>query len=174
MQREKLILKYLKPGQKVLDIGSVGQNRQYSLWNFIKKQAGIDLTGIDTERSEEENIIKGDMEKYRFNEKFDLIVAGDVLEHVKNQNLFLLNIRHHLKPDGIFILSTPNTKWPTVFLKPNKTHNLWHDKYTLSHVLEECKFEIVSIEYYYGNKNHYNFFVRPLIRRQGILAACKI
>jgi len=167
MTREQIIIKYIK-GKDVLDIGSVGQTDKYNLWVFLKKEAG-QLVGLDTEPSDNPDIIQGNMETYNFHKQFDVILAGDVLEHVDNQGLFLDNIRKHLKKDGYFILTTPNAKWFNVLLRPNPTHTLWHDKYTLFHILNKYGFKVIFFRYYYGNKPHYNFFKKLLVLRQGVI-----
>lgn len=171
MIREEMIIKYAK-GKDVLDIGSVGQTKAYNLWQMLKENAER-LTGIDTEPSNEFNVVCGNMEDYDFSKKFDIIIAGDVIEHVDNQGLFLENIKKHLKDDGYFILTTPNAKWPTVFLKPNKTHTCWHDEYTLSYFLKKHKFNIADFKYYYGNKKRYNFIQKILTLRQSMIFICQ-
>lgn len=42
------------------------------------------------------------------NKKFDIIVAGEVIEHVYDTDLFLKKIHKILKKDGILLLTTPN------------------------------------------------------------------
>ncbi|PCI42572.1 MAG: hypothetical protein COB51_12875 [Moraxellaceae bacterium] len=65
-----------------------------------------------------------------------------------------------------------NAKWLTVIHKPNPTHTMWHDRYTLESILDLCGFEISCFRYYYGNKRSYNFFARFLTFRQGLLVIC--
>jgi len=168
--REKIIAKYIE-NKEVLDIGSVGQTSEYNLWDFLEKHTN-NLTGIDTQPSSDSRIVAGNMESYNFNRQFDAIIAGDVLEHVDNQGLFLNNVKKHLKKDGHFILTTPNAKWFTVALRPNPTHTLWHDKYTLSRILNRCGFDVIFFKYYPGNKRH-NFLKKIVVFRQGMIAVCK-
>jgi len=108
------------------------------------------------------------MENIQLNRKFEVVVAGDVLEHVSNQGLFLDNIAHHLEPDGELILTTPNAKWLTVLFKPNATHTLWHDMYTLQTLLNRHKFHIDEWFYYYGNKKSYPWWQKLFVKRQSI------
>ena len=171
MIREKIIIKYIK-GKDILDIGSVGQTSAYNLWDILEKHAGK-LAGIDTEPCNKQNVIYGNMENYDFNKRFDVIVAGDVIEHVNNQGLFLQNIKRHLKRGGYFILTTPNAKWFNIILKPNKTHTCWHDRYTLSYLLKKFGFKTVFFKYYYGNKEYYNFIKRILALRQSMIFICQ-
>tara|TARA_Y100000310_G_scaffold82715_1_gene79302 strand:- start:7903 stop:8424 length:522 start_codon:yes stop_codon:yes gene_type:complete len=170
MIREKIIQKYVE-NKEVLDIGSVGQSQKYGLWNLLKKHTKS-LVGIDTEKPKDKQIVQGNMETYSFKKTFDVIVAGDVLEHVVNQGLFLKNIRKHLKKNGKLIITTPNAKWFTIILRPNPTHTTWHDKHTLTRVLQINGFKVEKFSYYYGNKQHYSFLKRLLTKRQAMLVVC--
>jgi len=175
-------------GKDVLDVGSIGQTNQYCLWEFLNGLDIKSLTGIDlpcanksalnyfqvAEESlpNDKRIVSGDMENAYLGREFDVIIAGDVLEHVNNQGLFLSNIHRHLKMDGVLILTTPNAKWFTAILRPNATHVLWHDRYTLFRILENHRFVVKEFYYYTGNKKHYNQLYRMLAYRQGMLAVC--
>jgi 2-polyprenyl-3-methyl-5-hydroxy-6-metoxy-1,4-benzoquinol methylase len=185
-QRERLIAPLIS-GKRVLDIGSLGQSAEYCLWRFLAKYSAS-LTGVDLPDAEQTarevlqievnglrhkydpRIIYGNMENLDLGETFDVAVAGDVIEHVSNQGLFLDNIRRHLKPAGQLILTTPNAKWPTVFLRPNATHVLWHDAFTLRQLLGRHGFTLETLRYYQGNKPQYPLWQRPLLIRQQIFA----
>ena len=168
--RLEVILRYCRE-KKVLDIGSTGQTEAYNLWQFLKK-VGSSVCGIDIVPSPDPGIILGDMETYNFNDDYDVIVAGDVIEHVENQGRFLRNVHRHLRADGHFIVTTPNAKWLTVFFKPNPTHALWHDRHTLAYVLEQNGFRVIEFGHYFGNKPRYRWWFWPLVLRQGLIAIC--
>ncbi|MDG9668257.1 class I SAM-dependent methyltransferase [Hahella sp. CR1] len=189
MIREKIILERTK-GKKVLDIGSVGQSDEYCLWAILKKNArsltGVDLPNATTvladkfdvspqgyEHSQDDKIVYDNMETVDLGDKYEVAVAGDVIEHVSNPGLFLDNIKRHLEEDGELIITTPNAKWLTVLFKPNATHTLWHDIYTLRALLERHGYSITYWRYYVGNKPYYNFFKRLLAWRQQILVIAK-
>jgi 2-polyprenyl-3-methyl-5-hydroxy-6-metoxy-1,4-benzoquinol methylase len=40
--------------------------------------------------------------------KFDVITAGELIEHIIDDERFLRQCRNHLNPDGILVLTTPN------------------------------------------------------------------
>jgi len=186
MFREKEILNLVR-GKHILDIGSVGQTESYNLWELyksveFKSLTGIDLPGVKTTTEEvfsrkvddsDSRIIFGDMETYEFNRKFDIAVAGDVIEHVNNQGLFLQNIHRHLEDNGKFVFTTPNAKWPTVFLRPNPTHTVWHDRHTLKRILSMNGFKISKFDFYRGNKRRYIFPKNLLAWRQAMLVVCE-
>ena len=187
MIREGIILKYIH-NKDVLDVGSIGQTDKYSLWDLYKQVQIKSLTGIDLQDASktakstfhsnkdviasDKRVVYGNMENHNLGREFDVVVAGDVLEHVDNQGLFLDNIHRHLREDGTLIITTPNAKWINVIFRPNPTHTLWHDRYTLIRILDCHGFRIVYFRYYYGNKKHYPFILRPFCLRQGMIAVC--
>lgn len=170
-KRKELIIEYIKD-KDVLDIGSVGQYRKYNLFNFLESYCNK-LQGIDIQVSNKRNIVMGDMEVYKFGKEFDVVIASELIEHIDNQGMLLDNIKLHLKDNGILILTTPNAKWFTVMLKPNPTHTIWHDRYTLNYMLSKKGFEIIKEYYYCGNKESYPFWLKPFIARQQLLVVCK-
>jgi 2-polyprenyl-3-methyl-5-hydroxy-6-metoxy-1,4-benzoquinol methylase len=170
--REEIIKRYARD-KEVLDVGAVGQTGAYNLWDEIKPVAK-ELAGIDIMPSNIEGVVQGDMETYFFGRKFDVIVLGDIIEHVNNQGMLLDNIRKHLKEGGVLIITTPNAKWPTVFLPTNKTHTLWHDRSTLETLLKRFGFRVKFFSYYYGNKKKYNMVQRLLTKRQAMFLVCVV
>ena len=58
------------------------------------------------------------------NNRYDLIVCFEVLEHIRDQNSFVKNTAKLLAPNGVFILSTPNSEYSP----PEKTSNPFHVK----------------------------------------------
>lgn len=78
-------------------------------FNFYlsKKDLEIDgdLAGLDNNK----NVI----------DKYDVCTCFETLEHLSNPEFLLLNIKLHMKPDGVVFISTPNC--PT-----QKDNNEWH------------------------------------------------
>ena len=52
---------------------------------------------------------KDNCEKITLDTTFDVVVSFETIEHLKNQDNFLTEVKRVLKDDGIFIVSTPNT-----------------------------------------------------------------
>ena len=48
------------------------------------------------------------IEQFKSKEKFDLVICSEIIEHVKNDDLFLQKIHQQLKKNGILYLSTPS------------------------------------------------------------------
>lgn len=58
------------------------------------------------------NIIVGDVEQLQnlpFNGTADLVVAGDIIEHLSNPGLMLAGLRRFCRPDSLLLLKTPNS-----------------------------------------------------------------
>lgn len=164
MSREKIIEKYLK-NKYILDIGCVsnqktGHFKFARLHEFIRKKAysvkGLDINkqGAEYMRKKGYDVTVGNAETFKLKEKFDVVVAGELIEHLDNQGAFLKNIRQHLKKNGRIIITTPNSfsfrqtlRNLLGILDVNKEHALWHDKYTLSNIVKRCGFVVEKIAY---------------------------
>ena len=110
--RRKIILKYIK-NKTVLDLG-VGDIRDRFLHEFVakhsKKAIGLEISQKRADALSEKgyNIIIGDAQNFDLKKKFDVILAGDLIEHLENPGLFIKSVKKHMKNDSIFILNTPN------------------------------------------------------------------
>ena len=92
-------------------------------------------------------------------ELFDVIVAGDVLEHLPRPEVLLGSLRSLLKPDGVLLLSLPNVANVTVRLgllfgrfryAPrgilDRTHLRFFTRAGGRALLEESGYRVLSIE----------------------------
>ncbi len=156
--RLKLIATYVKD-KEVLDVGCAGcpYNPKKVPFDIIKKYAKS-YVGLDIRESDDEKIVQGDAETTNLNKKFDVIVAGDIIEHLSNQGLFLDNMARHLKQKGILIISTPNIKSRWIFSPTNKEHTFWHSKQTFIQVVKRHGYKVKDFYYYFGNKKLFFLF----------------
>jgi len=106
----------LRPGKLLLDVGC-------NTGKFIRlaKKLGMEVTGIepreqpaDLGRSNGLNIFGGTLEDFAnsTSEKFDMITANQVIEHVPNPIEVLATMRSLLAPGGIVWISVPNAAYP--------------------------------------------------------------
>ncbi len=60
---------------------------------------------------------------FKLNKNFyDFIISLESVEHVKDDKVFIETLVNALKPNGIFILSTPNEEKQSLKLNPNRFH----------------------------------------------------
>lgn len=141
----------LADGKNVLDIGvvehfSASSERDEWLHGQLCKHAGSCL-GMDIlEKEVQELCDKGydavvwDVTKKPLSRKFDLIVIGDVIEHLGNPSALFANTKEMLAPGGRIALATPNPWYANAILKnlfggkpftDSVDHVAWFDAGTL-------------------------------------------
>jgi cyclopropane fatty-acyl-phospholipid synthase-like methyltransferase len=169
--RYTLIKEYVKD-KKVLDLGCVEHDAQTEVKNFwlhkfIKKYAKH-LIGVDLEKKEIKklnkkgyNIIYGNVENFDLNKKFDVVVAGELIEHLTNVGLFLDTCKKHMTYNSYLIITTPNASairyfLRTLFLGKNNenkfNHTYWFDYQTLIQNFDYADLEVVEWYYFYDSK----------------------
>ena len=99
------LLEYLlsykkKKNTRVLDIGGA-----FGHHTSIMRKFGFYVDIIDKYEVNAE--FNGDFNQYSFNNKYDVIFCSHVIEHQRNQGLFLDKIYDLLKPHGELIISGP-------------------------------------------------------------------
>ncbi|HRJ70783.1 MAG TPA: class I SAM-dependent methyltransferase [Terrimicrobiaceae bacterium] len=125
VQKRAWIIPYIE-GKTVLHAGATdyplhakkakrGELLHTFLRPYCSKFIGIDLAGeaIECLRRDHDitDIIHGNVEELGTlfpPESFDVIVAGDVVEHINNVGLFFDSARKILKKDGIILVTVPN------------------------------------------------------------------
>lgn len=86
-------------------------------------------------------------------QKFDLIIAVDILEHIEEDEKVLANFRKVLAQDGKLIISSPSNfdesaKFTAEHVRPG------YSKEEICSKLEKAGFKINSFEYSYGKYGH--------------------
>jgi 2-polyprenyl-6-hydroxyphenyl methylase/3-demethylubiquinone-9 3-methyltransferase len=124
--------KYFDPSKenlKIIDIGCGGGILTESLLNLFCKSSiiGVDagIQNIITAKSHSEYLpkkpeyIHAKFENFAINfseEKFDIICAIEIIEHVEDWKFFLDLVNKLLKPNGLFFLSTLNRNFKSYIL----------------------------------------------------------
>lgn len=160
-------------GKVVLDVGPaelIGTTHRHKEQESIHKRIvavaqkviGLEKNG-DQVRSLRElgyNILEGDAEAFELGERFEVIVAGELIEHLSNPGAFLECARRHLKTDGVLVLTTPNRFSGAVFLsalrhnvipsydKPIAKHVAYYDENCLQDLLRRHGFSRFVVAYY--------------------------
>lgn len=156
--------------QNVLNLGPVGRvdyptipivELHKEIMEVSNSVVGIDLDkkGIDFAKKEGiNNILWGNVEEIEnisLNEKFTVIIAGDIIEHLSNPGKFLDGLKKFFSEDTELIISTPNSFCfqrfiPTLILKKetlDPDHTCYFSYNTLATLLERHGYRIKE---YYG------------------------
>jgi len=156
--RKDIIFDYIK-GKDVLDLGSTTNKKQ--MFDIMKKLAKS-VVGVDLRKSKDPQIIYGNAENVKINKKFDLVVAGEIIEHLNNAGVFLDNMGNHLRKGGRIIITTPNVKSPAYLLfKGNEEHTCWYCKYTLKELVQRHGFKVEKVKICVQKKKN---FIVDLLR----------
>lgn len=146
----------------ILEIGAgCGDTLLYAKENgYAKRIYAIDIMRFEGSNQDSEifeKFIVGDIQNMELDfkeEMFDVIIAGDILEHLQNPQEVILRLKKHLKPDGLFIASIPNFRYYkvlyTVFFKGDfkyensgildKTHLRFFCRKNIIELFDECGF----------------------------------
>lgn len=110
--RLSLIEKFKTCKGRLLDIGCASGGFLAAAREKGWEPFGVDISSYAVERGLKEHglqIFNGTLEQARFADNhFDVITAGDLLEHLPDPKGFLLEIRRILKDDGIAYIAVPN------------------------------------------------------------------
>lgn len=110
-----------------------------------------DSAAVETLRKMGFDIRLGDVERMNLGRKFEVVVAGELIEHLSNPGLFLERVKEHLDPGGKLILTSPNA-WAignlirAAFGRKlkgiNRGHVAWYDLVMLEQLLKRHGFVI--------------------------------
>lgn len=131
----------------------------FKLLNVAKELDGIDISKDDIELLENiykvPNLVCGDCEKitdYFPNDKFEVVVAGELLEHLNNPGLFLTSLKELLTPESLLIISVPNgvafRRGVNSLLRRETVHsghNFYFSKKTIVNFLARKGYEVLEI-----------------------------
>jgi 2-polyprenyl-3-methyl-5-hydroxy-6-metoxy-1,4-benzoquinol methylase len=186
------ILPYVH-NKEVLEIGSVGSDEnpsanEYWLHRAIAKNAKSCL-GIDNNKAlvtklsqENYNIIYADAQNFNLSQVFDIIVAGDVIEHLEDPKGFLQCAHNHLKDNGLLLITTCNPWFFLRFLRclikgdggVHADHTMWFCTNTLTQMLRRNNFKVEKIEFGSSEPIFYKFFFLPdVLSHTSIFAVAK-
>ncbi len=110
--RIRKIVELVGKGNRVLDIGCYDGTLGKLLIDKENEVYGIEINKEVAEIAKQKGLevkIKDVESSFCFeNNFFDVVVAGEIVEHVLDTDFFIDEIKKVLKPNGFLILSTPN------------------------------------------------------------------
>src|SRR3954452_2641118 len=117
------IVRLVGEDARVLELGPATGYMSRALVERGCSVVGIELDPAMAEQAAEvaERMIVGDLDRLDFDrelgeDRFEVIVAADVLEHLRDPLTVLRRLRAFLKPDGAFVISIPNVAHGSVRL----------------------------------------------------------
>jgi len=98
-----------QPGSSLLDVGCATGDFIEVMGFMGWKTEGIELSTWASAVARNRNLkVSNDpIEKLNRSQRFEIITAWELIEHVQNLKKTLLQIKKHLGPKGIFLFSTP-------------------------------------------------------------------
>lgn len=200
-------------GKKVLHLGCTNHPfteqslKDNTLLHFEIQAVAANLYGFDydrqgievIERAGATNLYQADLEnldELDLEETFDVIIAGEMIEHLSNPGLFLRGIKRFMRPDSSLIITTINAYGALRFviygLRGNggrnepvhPDHVAYYSYKTLSHVLEredirvkEFLFYDIGEEHRRYNRRLFNFINDAAVKISpqlcdGVIAVC--
>jgi SAM-dependent methyltransferase len=88
-------------------------------------------------------------------EPADVVIAGEVIEHLDAPGPFLRAMREVLSPEGMLVVTTPNAYRLLNFITPvagieliHPDHTAWHSPHTLRNLLERNGWRVEGMAYY--------------------------
>ncbi|HEV2395171.1 MAG TPA: class I SAM-dependent methyltransferase [Verrucomicrobiae bacterium] len=162
-----MLLQYVAD-KTVLDLGCVEHEAAVSdkagwwLHGLIKTKAkrvkGVDYDAQAVEELQQKgyDIQCADVETMDLGEKFDVVMAGELFEHLTNHRSFLESVNRHLAPGGVFVASVPNANSLNYFGQTVVfghevdawDHASFFTPVTFSVMLAKCGFQPVEIVLY--------------------------
>lgn len=155
-------------GKSVLDVGCVGQDRDFAsdnwLHNKVRKVASR-ADGVDILLDEIAQLKQRGYNMYSLDElqttsnRYDVVLMADVIEHVNDPVSFLSLYASFLSENGFMIVTTPNSNRANNFVNilfnnnytVNPEHTCWFCPRTFSEVTARAGLNIVQFFW----ANHY-------------------
>lgn len=163
----KEILREYCSGKRVLDIGCVQHNADQASNDSWLHKSIVDMAaytlGVDylpdavaqlSERGY--NVIVGDVNhRLPIEDTFDVIVVGNLIEHLSNFEGLLLNLQRLLTPGGVALISTANPFFREQYFYSafkntvivNQEHTCWIDPITLDQLCSRFSLETTDVRW---------------------------
>jgi len=152
------IINRINRADKLADLGC-GQGQLLELLNqeFAKNKKnlyGFDISSsfINKSKKSFNNVFCLDLNENKLPfQDFDIIFALDIIEHLEFPLGFLKNTALVIKPNGLIIISTPNTGSLSYFLQgknwyafKDETHLHFYNRQQLAKLLSQTGFKIIN------------------------------
>jgi 2-polyprenyl-3-methyl-5-hydroxy-6-metoxy-1,4-benzoquinol methylase len=158
MNYHKFFIDNTNSDDSVLDVGCGNGAVAFDVAEKVKKVVGIDIERKNIESAQKnykkENLkfIIGDATKYDFNDKFNVIILSNVLEHIENRVEFLQKLKN-AAPRFLIRVPLIDRSWLPVYLKENGLEYRLDQTHFIEYTEEDFKKEMeaagLAINNYY-------------------------
>ena len=153
--RNKIISQF---GDSIIDIADIGCGVGLLLNSLTEfgKVTGIDYSKLALDFCQQSfsgELIQADFGKsITVNKQFDLVIASDFIEHIKDDKIAINNIYNLLKPNGYAIITVPAFQF---LWSKHDENNMHYRRYDLKSLKQSISSACLNIDYI----SYYNFFL---------------
>ena len=137
---------------EILDWGC-GGGGNYNMLNDFGNVLGVDSSELNIKISKErgiKNVLKlNKIDQLHKSKRFDLITCFDVLEHIKEDKKYLLELKQLLHNDGCVLVTVPAYKFMWTNLDNLLGHHRRYGRKELMKIFEESGYKILKTSYFY-------------------------
>lgn len=155
-------------GRSVLDIGCIDHDLATvaslgTRWlharirSAARETVGLDILGREAEELNRRGyaIHVADAQDFDLGRTFDVIVAGDIIEHLENIGSFLRCVGHHMHAESVCVITTPNpfnveafvTAITRNYVEVNPQHTVWIDPKVMYQLISRTDLTIVDFSW---------------------------
>jgi 2-polyprenyl-3-methyl-5-hydroxy-6-metoxy-1,4-benzoquinol methylase len=164
ISKDDFILRHTT-GRSVLDIGCIDHSSQNAVdlgagWlhrrirDSSAETVGLDMLEADAaELSDLGYTIRvGDAQAFDLGRTFEVVVAGDIIEHLNDFDGFFTSAARHMDEDSVLLITTPNAFNVEQFFSAllhnkvhvNQQHTVWFDPRVLFELVSRTDLEITD------------------------------
>jgi 2-polyprenyl-3-methyl-5-hydroxy-6-metoxy-1,4-benzoquinol methylase len=140
-ERVKIIVELVGSGKAVLDLGCGSGEIDKFLIQNNNKVSGLDISKTCVQKAKKVGVnafvCDLETEDFPFKDKFDVVLAAEIIEHFTDTDQFLKKIHKSLKSSGQLILTTPNLaalgRRILLFVNKNPHMEVSLEKYSAGH-----------------------------------------
>ena len=179
-----VLLRYVPPGSRVLDIGCATGRRGAWLREHLQcRVVGVEYNPemVEVARTRCDEVHQANLEELpelpQPDGSFDVLIFGDVLEHLRNPEQVLTYLQRYLSRGGRVLISLPNFLFLFVRIKVvlgmfryteygilDKTHLRFYTKVTAGELAENCGLVVRAWDYMPPEYGPWRIFP-PAVRR---------
>ena len=159
-ERFERVRRYLE-GRRVLDVGAGSGIDRPDWMHAAVASVATEAVGVELDpelaaraRGRGYDVIAADAQTLDLGRTFEVVWAGELIEHLSCAGGFLDRAHDHLEPGGRLVLTTPNAFAVSNFVyriggrpRVNRGHTCWYDEVTLAQLLRRHGYEVVEVSF---------------------------